>query len=1410
MAVKIIHKNSRVEFKNAEGGQLDFGELALNYNESGPYLQCKDANGEVINLGGVYLSDSPTADAPGDPLPGRMWLRYDTLFIWDGDNWVEIAGGGGGGGTPGSVTIIGGDGIEAVTIGSTVTITADINENRGLDIVGDSIAVKLGTGLEFDAQGRIKVIDSYKPISVAEGEGIDISQSGDVYTISADVDDDRGIEIVANKIAAKLGSGLSFDGDGKIQSDVTGGIKGSVDVTGTNFPAGVQDSEIYINTGDGNFSSAWAAVTSNADTTTSASPGDLMLYQGGDWDHIPTGGTAPGTDLDIDNRTSTDLEVTSTTGADATIPAATTSLAGLMTAADKTKLDAVPDAGDIAEKDDINDGKLTIKNSDGSTAGEFTANQEGDTDIVLPEGFSGDYDDLINKPDINDGKLTISDADGNSLGEFTANQAGDTPITLPAAPVIGDGTITIVDADGGAVGSFTVNQEGDTEITLPEIPVPEDQIHIGDTYPGTPSLGDLWVDTSECPPVLQIWNDCDGTEEWKPIGGKPVEPINFVARIEDDGTAIGNTPDHVLEVFADNITGGTAPVVSAYKWLRVGVVEIGTAKTYTLTTDDIGTTISCEVTVAEPDGSDAVVRTAVYGKVIEVAGTIDTPEVLAPADGAGSGAARYLISDTIIDVEGGGVETCETDTIDSVDDTTDAPNVILTFPSSNNFDCFADGDVVQQPDVKIIGDPDTDNNTITVDGGEWAPPHDQSQVWSDQIAGTNYSGYPKTLAFNGDFVGKSGLATLPAINSTLTFTPSPAFTTAKKVTIFYYAASLNNNAIQINNTPIGDQLSIAGGDAKSFTYDIPEGEGFTSLAWSRQKHGIEDTGITGVMVDGVPLTDAGVSPDDLVGQDKLVKQTPYATKLTLAGAKDLADLNVGDVVKMGLAADVPYQPVSDSIVTVDDSNADVDWVARIETDTTFNPAYPAVNAVDGDLTSFADSNAGGTYIRVNLKDLFPSGTYTLEVTSGGAKDGVDFITDQETKSLPFQSGGGGQTYTQTVTGVPEYIVCKSTTAVSIYYFKINEEIITDHVTGNQIVLELSGDTDLAYFRKNDLVQGVDPADTYEVRVYTGTSVIPQSFNSTTYVDSPNFDQTTAVSINGSQLLYDLKVSTSFEVVHLDGPLSAPGGVFSLYGSNDGVSWDLQVSGVTQLNGPGDHQFTRLKSTTNSRYFLLRRAEADGSAREMASDKYVPDVGEFGAPAKIIDIDDSVPSITVNGGQWSGSDNSGDPNGDTEVTCLSPLKAPTDWTIEAIEGNTLSLSHATPDDNAQVWVANDNQAGTDFYVTGPSIVDDPLLTADVELESSLFSTTPDGADSLKNIVWELNGVTQDAGTTNPYKPSGLALNTEYTVRVKHQGNSLPDSAWSTSTTFTTGATRNLYTYYQDRIAALVARIEALES
>ena len=47
-------------------------------------------------------------------------------------------------------------------------------------------------------------------------------------------------------------------------------------------------------------------------------------------------------------------------------------------------------------------------------------------------------------------------------------------------------------------------------------------------------------------------------------------------------------------------------------------------------------------------------------------GVVVQPTVVKPKDGAGSGEERYLKTDTITSIEGGGVYTCETDTIASV------------------------------------------------------------------------------------------------------------------------------------------------------------------------------------------------------------------------------------------------------------------------------------------------------------------------------------------------------------------------------------------------------------------------------------------------------------------------------------------------------------------------------------------------------------------------------------------------------------------------------------------------------------------------------------------------------------------------------------------------------------------------
>ena len=113
----------------------------------------------------------------------------------------------------------------------------------------------------------------------------------------------------------------------------------------------------------------------------------------------------------------------------------------------------------------------------------------------------------------------------------------------------------------------------------------------------------------------------------------------------------------------------------------------------------------------------------------------------------------------------------------------------------------------------------------------------------------------------------------------------------------------------------------------------------------------------------------------------------------------------------------------------------------------------------------------------------------------------------------------------------------------------------------------------------------------------------------------------------------------------------------------------------------------------------------------------------------------------------------------------------------------------------------NTTAIDFSVAGPAALDTPLLTTNVELESTQFATSPAGIDGLKKITWNLNGVDQPGTTLNPYRPSGLAPSTDYTVKVKHEGYRLGESEWSPSITLKTGTTRNLQDYYVKQIEEL---------
>ena len=162
-------------------------------------------------------------------------------------------------------------------------------------------------------------------------------------------------------------------------------------------------------------------------------------------------------------------------------------------------------------------------------------------------------------------------------------------------------------------------------------------------------------------------------------------------------------------------------------------------------------------------------------------------------------------------------------------------------------------------------------------------------------------------------------------------------------------------------------------------------------------------------------------------------------------------------------------------------------------------------------------------------------------------------------------------------------------------------------------------------------------------------------------------------------------------------------------------------------------------------------------------------------------------------------------GDWTTQTGLPVAGPTntaEGTWDSYTGNDATLSAVTGR-----WIGT-NGADTNFSIAGPKGIPTPFPTADIELVSSGFKTDPEGADTLQKMVWNINGVDREA-PSNPWKPGEtiLGLNNSVTVNVRHVGIALGTSEPSTNVTFTTGAVRNAGAYYQAKLAALEARLDA---
>ena len=119
--------------KEPTAGQMEYGELAVNYNENDISIFTKDSDNNIRRVGGSVNKGSGQPDDPGI-MPGDWYfdITNNILYYWDYSDWEEVQ----------AVSkLIGGDGIEITTATTGTTFAVDLAG-------GDD-------GLEFDG-GKLK------------------------------------------------------------------------------------------------------------------------------------------------------------------------------------------------------------------------------------------------------------------------------------------------------------------------------------------------------------------------------------------------------------------------------------------------------------------------------------------------------------------------------------------------------------------------------------------------------------------------------------------------------------------------------------------------------------------------------------------------------------------------------------------------------------------------------------------------------------------------------------------------------------------------------------------------------------------------------------------------------------------------------------------------------------------------------------------------------------------------------------------------------------------------------------------------------------------------------------------------------------------------------------------------------
>ena len=428
------------EAKKPSADQMEYGELAVNYNANDPVIFLKDSNNQIIsiNINNIGSIDSGSNPPGTDNNVGDLFfdISNNQLLFWNGSSWVPLNTNLGYTPAPTKGTVTNSSGTDAdIPLADNVYagLLAPDQYSKLLDLVG--------VVLDSPSNG-LKLVDGKLSANIASTDSLG---------------------------TVKVGEGLQISADGKLDVTIEQDFLTSVDLTYEAEPS----YGLIKNTGGTD------ATIPLADTVKSGLMAPESVQFLGE---LSGKNILESVNLEYLKNGDGDGVVTNSGGTGFNVPIATSTYAGLMTSSEKQKLaQLTPGGGGSGGLDfvDLNYSEAsdrgTITNTGGSNASIPTVNNLR-AGLMTP----GDFTKLSNLPTSfptpNNGKLGFFTPNGVQIEEFSANQSGNSSVAIPFTT---ENTTTYLEPilcipDPPADYEFTTLT---TDFTLPEtrefkVPIP--------------------------------------------------------------------------------------------------------------------------------------------------------------------------------------------------------------------------------------------------------------------------------------------------------------------------------------------------------------------------------------------------------------------------------------------------------------------------------------------------------------------------------------------------------------------------------------------------------------------------------------------------------------------------------------------------------------------------------------------------------------------------------------------------------------------------------------------------------------------------------------------------------------------------------------------------------------------------